>query len=506
MVLHEVPSVLAQMDRNGSRFRRLLCFFLLGTSAWILVNGIYAQIPIIVAALNYDYTVISKITLCISMSSISTILWSLMADVRPGRRDGGAATSVSTSHFQNNNIGKETKWAIGFILLLGLGTSLSYSVSDAALEQTPLLVTSVCGGVVGSMSLVLYFPHAATSRIQGSDSPSTSAVGQTTAMASGTAIANLFVAILALIQFNATENGMELFSIQVFFGVVTAIFACSIAGFVGTIVVEDCSDDVPDACVELHDGAADIYNEVGKQTINDTHAGQEDASDVNPATSALEEAPGHSIQSQQVDPRVSQKREENFEPVECDSDWQSSTFLSSLRFYTRRHFQLNAGQFLLCAMTFFLPGIVPYSIQNFDNSQLALHFLTVTQLIGQTLGIVLSGFKQYRHIWLQFTVFALLWIPTVALSFVNDTSFQSTSQANSAVPITLNALLNFVYGYSSTTMFHLVHADASASAVGKSSDEGKNSHLASMVMGTWHQVGAMLGSLVAYFLVDRGVV
>jgi hypothetical protein len=161
--------------------------------------------------------------------------------------------------------------------------------------------------------------------------------------------------------------------------------------------------------------------------------------------------------------------------------------------------------------------------------------LTVTQLIAQTLGTVVSGWKQSRSVWTQLIVFGILWIPTVILSFVNNTNFQHSSQLNSALPITLNALLNFGFGYSSTIFYHLVHADeeqAAATAAAASQDANVSTggvitvlrqedvdddnimdhsphhdpHIASRVLGSWKQLGAMIGSLIAYFLVVNGAI
>jgi hypothetical protein len=156
-------------------------------------------------------------------------------------------------------------------------------------------------------------------------------------------------------------------------------------------------------------------------------------------------------------------------------------------------------------------------VQHFDDSQRALHYLTVTQLIAQTLGTMLSGWKQFRSVWIQLMVFATLWIPMVIFSFLNNTDFQHSNQMHSAVPITLNASLNLAYGYSSTTFYHLVHTSAASAAAGEDGDDDidenqshtsnkDEAHIASRVLGSWNQLGAMTGSLVAYFLVQHGAV
>jgi hypothetical protein len=431
------------MPSNIHSFR-LSSFFLLGSSAWILVNGIYAEIPIIVAALDYDYTVISTITLCITLSNIAPLLWSAIADVRG------------------------TQVGIGIVLALGLATSFCMSLTDVALRETSLVAVSVCAGIVGSMSLVLFFPHASSS------------VDQITSLASGTATANLFVAVLAIVQLNGNEE--ERFSIQVYFGVLAAIFGFSIVGFIGTLRFKK----------NYIMGEEDIR--VAEENFDTCHAqdNQDDEEQPSHATKQRDRMQRHKERNrpkkmQEKHPLLATKQGEQVIPLE-PRFWGS--FLST----TVEHSHLNAAQLVLNALTFFLPGVVPFSVQHFPDSQSALHYLTVSQLLAQTLGILLSGKWQYSNVWIQILAVVVVWIPTVVFSIVNDEAFHET-QVHAALPITFSAILNFLYGYSSTTFFHLV---ASKSA--------EKSQSAARVMGTWHQVGAMVGSLVGYFLIQSKII
>ena len=520
---------------------RLVCFFCLGSSAWILVNGLYAEIPLIVAALDYDYSVISKITLCVTLTSLAPVAWSLWADAVVSMLWFPKQTTTHQEEEENHHSFATTIIGISLILALAVITSLCLALTDAATHETTLLVASVGSGMVGTMSRVLYFPHAST----------THAIQQTTSMASGIGVGSLIVAVLAIAQ-QAGENkdgsSSQRFSIQTYFGIVTGLIGVAVVGFAGTLVIP--SEPVPVETNEEDEQERTLEEETNYTAVtpmakeNPESTATATATDIN---SLPELAANNAVQATQDETQanlsssiqnVLEEEETNTQHQLLPSSSSWSSFLLTFVAITRQHAVLNAGQFLLNALTFFLPGIVPYSVQHFEHSQRALHYLTVTQLIGQTLGAMASGWKQYRQVGWQLGLFTVLWLPTVILSFVNNESFQESNQLHSAVPITLNAMLNFVYGYSSTTFYHLVHADAAAAASvlpstssatedevleaeisdheNNSHDEGyhennstnnnNDPHVASRVLGSWNQLGAMLGSLVAYALVENGAI
>ncbi|KAG7370090.1 hypothetical protein IV203_027836 [Nitzschia inconspicua] len=506
-------------------FLLIACFFLLGTSAWVLVNAIYAEIPLIIASMDYDYSVISKLTLCITLTSVAPIVWAMTASM----------CSVDNQ--------KVTKMGIAAMLALGTSTALGMALTDAALQQTTLLIVSVCSGLVGTMANVLYYPHAATTTNSCStddniDTESLSPpanVQQTTAMASGMAAGSLFLAVLAIIQ-QHDERTSVTFSVQAFFGVVTAVFCLSILGFGGTLIADRLATLEHNLSVSVHDtvqgqaidqdGTMDApinheSNNYGSIDIsNNGILLRRTSTDVDTkASKSSKKLQDQDVLQMPISSAAFEIQEEAPPADEhnYDSDDHQKplpSFLVSFLTISNRYAIINGGQFLLNLLTFFLPGIVPYSIKNFDDPQRALHYLTVTQLIAQTLGALASGWKQSRSVCLQLLVFGILWIPTVVLSFINDTEFQSASQAHSAVPITLNALLNFSYGYSRTVFYHLVHADATAGAavLDETSEtvqrrsSGNDPHIASRVLGSWNQLGAMIGSLFAYVLVEKGAI
>ena len=75
MILSKNPSLLNMPGRSILLVLNDVFFFLLGGSAWILINGIYTQLPFIIFMFDGDYGVASKITLCVTISSLLPIIF-----------------------------------------------------------------------------------------------------------------------------------------------------------------------------------------------------------------------------------------------------------------------------------------------------------------------------------------------------------------------------------------------------------------------------------------------
>jgi len=458
----------------SKHFLLLSSFFLLGSSSWILANGIYAEIPLIVEA--HDYTIVSKIALCVTLSNIAPFLWSLLADLRNGKT--------------------VTKTAIAATLVLGLATSIVLTTTDAAGHEPSLLAASTCAGIIGCMSKVLLFPHASAS------------VSRTTAMAAGMAVASLFVALLAIHQMSSGTNTsdsdsktttIERYSIQVYFGIVTGVFALSVVGFIGTLHLESMVVIVE----EVHPIEVLVVDKENVSIKEDLGNGTTSYKIGHTASQRPSENTLLPRQQDDMEGQVELSVNEPNPSGHHDSDDERMVFhWTSFWSGTRSHCHENAAQFCINGMDFILPGIVPFSVQHFPNASEALHYLVVAMLMAQTCGIVLSAVWQCQRIWIHVAVFCVFWIPTVILSIVNDTTFH-TLPANSAVPIVLNAVCNFLFGYSSTALFHMVEHNNDDD--NDSDDNGlpkQSSQVVARVMGTWSQVGAMVGGLIAFFLVQ----
>eukprot|EP00536_Pseudo-nitzschia_multiseries_P005230 jgi/Psemu1/303188/fgenesh1_kg.95_\ len=243
-----------------------VCFFFLGGSAWVLINGIYAQIPSIILFFDGDYGVVSKITLCVTLSALLPIIGSISSSaILPLTRMYSKVTICFSNHTSrrcNDDTGPITLFdnhqrsihtGVALVLWLALTTSLALMVwAEQILSRlTPLLVATVAGGIVGTTSSILYYPHAAIT-----PDCSTGALGasiakrQTTAMLFGTAASNLFVAILAISQqekqfqeldpFQATASAM-----RTFFGTIAVLMGFAVLGFVGTTGIRRIQNTTP---------------------------------------------------------------------------------------------------------------------------------------------------------------------------------------------------------------------------------------------------------------------
>jgi hypothetical protein len=510
-------------------------FFLLGGSAWILINGIYAQIPFIIPFFDGDYGVVSKITFCVTFSSLLPILLSISfigsllrapavasskarADttIKSSKRTRGSSTSLIPSDNQNWHI----DIGIALVLSIGFVTSLVLTIwtERVTSQLVPLMATVIAGGIVGTTSSILYYPHAATTATtdaQESKSGATAtsiAKRQTAAMLFGTATSNLFVAILAILQQEKIKQRPELRQetniVRIYFGVILILMGLGLIGFVGTLVIRRINRTASD----FNKSNTDSHPFSSEQSsLIETNALKGDSSSI-----SIQHTP------QSYSPQNTSYKSLSF--------WEI-TYLNST---------LNASQFTLNALTFFLPGVVPYSVLNEDdeknNSTDSLRYLIVFQLVAQTLGVLVSssGGSSSGQSWLyngkNVTVqrqlgcfFLFLWIPMVLLSLNNEIKF------GIGIPISLNTLLNFSYGYCNTSWFHLLvnhHQEhyqhhhhwneGKGDAVDSIAMTNKMTYpknigsvstaSAVRIMGTWHQIGATIGSAIAFGLVQSAAI
>ena len=473
-------------------------FFFLGGSAWILINGIYAQVPFIILMFDGDYRVVSKITLCVTISSLVPILLSISFF------ESSATTSATALH----NADKQHWYidvGIALVLSIGITTSsiLTIWTEGVTSHLGPLMATVTAGGIVGTTSSILYYPYAATTprtlvlEFESKEAKSSIAKRQTTVMLFGTATTNLLVALLAILQQEQVKKQpggrLEKNIVTKYFATLMILMVLSITGFAGTLMIRRMKEEK-------------VSSDYSKSNVDDNyfneHSSLIEAQSLNASTSSH-----HNLPSHQSHPST---------PKKSLSFWEM-TYLN---------FTLNAAQFMLNALTFFLPGIVPYSVRgdDEDESNTALQYLIVFQLVAQTLGVFASsrsskssGQTTNDTVKCQLrSFFLLLWVPLVFLSLSNQKKF------GVMIPIFLNTLLNFAYTYCNTLWFHFsVHRhkehyrpiggkDDTVASINKANEP---THLnnagaavsttsAARIMGTWHQIGAMLGSAIAFVIVQ----
>ena len=327
---------------------RIVSFFFLGTCAWCLVNAIFAQLPIILGS-GGDWSLASSISLCIALSNVVAFFWEIKADIRNGK------PIVSTQN------------AIGILLLFGLAIGLIFSLTDIA-EFTQdngsnlLLILSAGSGVVGVMSLVLFFPHAyASARLDNGWS--------ITSLGTGTAVANLFLAAMAIVQGPGMEEPR--FSMQAYFGICVAFFGIAFLGWYGTIEFKP-KVDTPETEQETVDDVYPVEEAIekaeevtnpGNQALQEqldyhipdvvpiqaTGASGIPLGGVSPGGDAVMNAYGQELLTQ------GRKLHLAFQNVL----W---PIASDPRFMEAMLVQLS-----LNALTFFLPGVAPFSVYHFPD-------------------------------------------------------------------------------------------------------------------------------------------
>lgn len=96
-------------ERCSTQSVSSICLFGLGTCAWALVNAIFAELPILIPDwCDNDWSIVSSIALCISISNLAPFAWTALLSINQG--EDKARTMIG----------------IGIILFVGTTTSLLF--------------------------------------------------------------------------------------------------------------------------------------------------------------------------------------------------------------------------------------------------------------------------------------------------------------------------------------------------------------------------------------------
>lgn len=224
---------------GSSRRRRVLlvdifsiCF---GIGAWVAVNGLWVELPLLVSALPEGWNLPSYLSIIIQIANIGPIVWSVMRSYSRNLKEGPGIYTVLT-------VG-----VLASLLLVFLWkeTSVIFGVE----HSTALLSLVFILAIVDCTSSVLFIPFMAVFR-------------QTylTSYLVGEGLSGLLPSLVALVQgvggnptcVNVTVNGTTiiqpyykdpLFSVEVFFAILFGMMCASLAAFVSLNFVPACKKE-----------------------------------------------------------------------------------------------------------------------------------------------------------------------------------------------------------------------------------------------------------------------
>ncbi|MES1912059.1 MAG: hypothetical protein MHM6MM_004399 [Cercozoa sp. M6MM] len=436
---------------RAARIRRLLrhaCFFVFGLIPWLLVNGVFQELAIFAQKSQKSYGIAAPMALWIALGNIGPFLHALIADINGGTVPGWLSA----------------KRTILAVLALSTATALGFVFGDIEKQSekgndTPLLALCFIGGLGGCLSLVSFYPFVY-------EYAQTDNGWSTSLMSAGTSVGNLAVVILGISQQAGLEYGQEpRFSVSTYFWCVTALCLLSSLAFALVLVLPLTAEER---------AVSETSSSLSEYVSFDLWFDEAVSSDV-----CRNEADLESEQQAGV--------------VERPSFWRSFWHIASHSNYRRFVFV----QFWINLLAMFLPGTAPLAVQRLKGNENGsiLHWMIVSQLLAQTFGIIMTGFRTFRcrERLLHLTVIATgLWF--AMLGFIVDNKRITTKSR--AMPILMvNGGYQLLYGFISTAVWIAVAE--------RILPQHKGEHV-TRVVGTVNQIGAFVGALAAYFLTRDG--
>jgi hypothetical protein len=189
------------------RYALIALIALVGVAPWLLVNALFAQLPIFIAQTPESFNIASYIVLLTQVGNGVAALFVVFLTHR------GAHWSLQ----QRANV-----CARAICVILVLETTASAAIAflwTATLggHSVAILLATVCGGIAGCMSVILVYPFTAPLQPVA-----------TVAMSTGMGLNGFVTAILALIQAPSQENR---FDTTTFFLIITAVLVLSLCAF-----------------------------------------------------------------------------------------------------------------------------------------------------------------------------------------------------------------------------------------------------------------------------------
>eukprot|EP01122_Echinamoeba_exundans_P009541 TRINITY_DN3404_c0_g1_i1.p1 TRINITY_DN3404_c0_g1~~TRINITY_DN3404_c0_g1_i1.p1 ORF type:complete len:560 (-),score=70.47 TRINITY_DN3404_c0_g1_i1:314-1966(-) len=188
-----------------------IVFFIMGLTPWLLVNGVFSELPILASILPEKYSIAAFMVICIQCGNILAFTFAFTQSqkrtfIRPARVVLGVYILALIVAF-----------------LLAFFWSNEVKITDTITKSIPLLVLVFFSGVVGSMSMVSVFPFA-----------SSYGVTMIGALSAGSGANGFVPSILALIQ--GAENPQPRFSVPVFFFILAGVIALTILCFIWIVL------------------------------------------------------------------------------------------------------------------------------------------------------------------------------------------------------------------------------------------------------------------------------
>lgn len=416
-------------------------FFVLGCGSWLMVTALFGDLPVIYSQMPEGKALYADVDLAVQLANVCPIALVLFLPEFTRRHNRGFVSALFVI-------------AVSSAVLLAVAWDSTVVTRSGERSSWALLVASFGAGVVGSTSMVTFFPFAAE-------------YGPTaiTCLSAGVGACGLITQLLAAAQGvaeagkhtanNATATGVEddadgslRFSVGVYFAIVTGLVLVAAGGFVAILV-----DDKLEQLQPRH-----------HLLESDS---EEDAWEVMKSSRGAETTP------------------------QC-----CAKLLDDASEVASEHRRLLLNTAFTCLLQFSIPGMLSFLCdQTVDDGtkKTQLFWLTFVFFVGSLVGRFGPGISRVLPMEAANALQLLLWL--YALWVSNLGHLEKTDPNGRFVPpMWLSTCLMFgfsvLHGYTVTVAFV---------------EAGKASQLASQWTGMVNQVGALCGALFTFILVHTGV-
>lgn len=384
------------------RYFLIALIALVGIAPWLLVNGLFAQLPIFIAQTPESFNIASYIVLLTQVGNGVAALFVLFLSRR------GAHWSLQQ---------RAAVCARAICIILVLETIASASIAflwNKTLNGSSLaiMLATVCGGIAGCMSVILVYPFTAPMHPVA-----------TVAMSTGMGLNGFVTAILALIQAPSQQNR---FDTTTFFLIITAVLVLSLLAFL-YIWLTDAANSVLRSESGGDPHSSDSHTKALIQGNDNDHDHEH----------------AHSLPS------------DHDHTGDAQSDAANSGVVSAFR----AHWGVCAHQAVICFAQYVLLSLFSFATASFANQGALLLYSNVFGNIFGPLARALSGVVALRsRRWL-----AAMTAAVVVLSVVLFAATFAVFMPGEALAF-LSVVMAVVFGFEETTLFTKVAVEAPAPA------------------------------------------
>jgi Solute carrier family 52, riboflavin transporter len=426
-----------------------ILFVMIGLSSWMLVNGLFVELPILMDVLPEHGRVPAYISLLVQTANLFPLAYIALL------------SSASRANIKRRDSLSMIILASCAILVAIFGSfAWQWTVADASVSLGLFSFTFLSGGV-GAMSTVLYFPFA-----------SRFGVDYTSAISTGMGLTALWASVLGIIQ-NPGPDAR--FSVSLYFALLAVSMVFSLGALLYVLYAGRAPNENNDDDTRSLTWSSDEEREESGEIVVDRALLIDESSVVDgdraqlTMACSMNDGDGDGDGDVLIDASV---------PTWCAV---KQTMLPLL------------NQFWVNSMMYFSKGLITYSVLSYAAAPTFVLWLTVTGMIGDTCGRLATRFVRVFHLFAMSCAQTLVWTFLIVASTAGATEPLLPAPWGGWFVVAANALYSFLFGYEDTVIYQLV-------PVKLVRGNAELIHRVSRFIAIANQAGAFTGAILAFAL------